>query len=125
MSAAALQQQARLAERESNYDKAKELYQEIIEKYPDSTEATAAVVDLDEIKAKESIPPAPQKESNDVAEAVIQGGDVSVIDIKMPFWSMVGFMVKASLASIPAVIILTIIAFVAASALGGLGGITQ
>ena len=34
---------------------------------------------------------------------------VSIVDIRMPFWSMVMFMVKAALASIPAVIILAII----------------
>ena len=34
---------------------------------------------------------------------------VSIVDIKMPFWSMVVFMVKAALASIPAFIILTIL----------------
>ena len=34
---------------------------------------------------------------------------VSIVDIRMPFWSMVVFMVKAALASIPAVIILAII----------------
>lgn len=31
---------------------------------------------------------------------------VSIIDIDMPFWSMVIFMVKAAIASIPAFIIL-------------------
>ena len=34
---------------------------------------------------------------------------VSIVDIRMPFSSMVVFMVKAALASIPAVIILAII----------------
>ncbi len=37
---------------------------------------------------------------------------VSIVDIKMPFWSMVVFMVKATLASIPALIILTIISLI-------------
>ena len=36
------------------------------------------------------------------------GQDVIVTDVRMPFWSMVVFMVKWSLASIPALIILTI-----------------
>ena len=31
--------------------------------------------------------------------------EVTVVDIKMPFWSMVIFMVKAAIAAIPAVII--------------------
>jgi hypothetical protein len=34
---------------------------------------------------------------------------VTVVDIQMPFWSMVAFMVKAAIASIPAIIILTIL----------------
>jgi hypothetical protein len=34
---------------------------------------------------------------------------VTVVDIQMPFWSMVGFMVKAAIASIPAVIILSVL----------------
>jgi hypothetical protein len=35
---------------------------------------------------------------------------VTVVDIQMPFWSMVVFMVKAAIASIPAIIILTLLA---------------
>jgi len=35
--------------------------------------------------------------------------EVTVTDIKMPFWSMVGFMVKLAFASIPAIIIINII----------------
>ncbi len=34
---------------------------------------------------------------------------VTIVDIKMPFWSMVIFMVKAAIASIPAFIVLSII----------------
>jgi len=36
--------------------------------------------------------------------------EVVITNVKMPFWSMVRFMVKWSIASIPAVIILAIIA---------------
>ena len=36
--------------------------------------------------------------------------EVNIVDIKMPFWSIVIFMVKATIASIPAMIILTILA---------------
>ena len=35
--------------------------------------------------------------------------NVVITDVKMPFFSMVGFMVKGTLAAIPAFIILTII----------------
>ncbi|MGD8577359.1 MAG: hypothetical protein PVG13_09745 [Thiohalophilus sp.] len=45
---------------------------------------------------------------------------VSIVDIKMPFWSMVVFMVKASLAAIPAFIILTIIFAVLSAMFGGI-----
>lgn len=36
--------------------------------------------------------------------------EVTVVDIKMPFWSMVVFMVKWSIAAIPAILILVIFA---------------
>jgi len=36
-------------------------------------------------------------------------GEVTIVDVKMPFVSMVVFMVKAAIAAIPAVIILMII----------------
>ena len=47
---------------------------------------------------------------------------VSVIDIQMPFWSMVMFMVKAAIASIPAFIILSIIGSLVFSVLAGIFG---
>ena len=50
--------------------------------------------------------------------------EVTITDIKMPFGSMVVFMVKAAIASIPAVIILMIIygivGFMMAGILGGM-----
>ena len=49
-----------------------------------------------------------------------QVNHVSIVDIKMPFWSMVVFMVKAALASIPAFIILTVIFAVLSAIFGGL-----
>ena len=45
--------------------------------------------------------------------------EVVVTDIRMPFWSMVIFMVKFSVASIPAVIVLAILYLVGVS-IGGL-----
>tara|TARA_R110001606_G_scaffold346892_4_gene496018 strand:+ start:46799 stop:46978 length:180 start_codon:yes stop_codon:yes gene_type:complete len=47
---------------------------------------------------------------------------VHITDIKMPFWSMVIFMVKASIASIPAFIILSIIGMIVFSVMGGFMG---
>ena len=49
-------------------------------------------------------------------------GEVTVVDIKMPFLSIVVFMVKASIAAIPAVIILTVVGSLVMSILGSLFG---
>ena len=48
---------------------------------------------------------------------------VVITDIKMPFISMVVFMVKWAIAAIPAIIILTIIGFIIVGVLGGLAAI--
>lgn len=47
---------------------------------------------------------------------------VNIVDIKMPFWSLVFFMVKAAIASIPAFIILSIIGMVVFSIFGAIVG---
>ena len=47
--------------------------------------------------------------------------NVTITDIKMPFGSMVEFMVKWAIASIPAFIILLVIGFMIAGIIGGLG----
>jgi hypothetical protein len=46
--------------------------------------------------------------------------EVNIVDIKMPFWSMVIFMVKATIASIPAMIILSILALMFTLVFGGI-----
>lgn len=46
--------------------------------------------------------------------------EVVVVDVQMPFMSMVAFMVKWTLASIPALIILAVIAAVLAGMFAGL-----
>lgn len=48
--------------------------------------------------------------------------EVTVVDIKMPFMSMVIFMVKAAIAAIPAVIILSLVASVVMTLLAGFFG---
>lgn len=48
------------------------------------------------------------------------GNHVTITDIKMPFMSMVVFMVKAAIASIPAFIILSVIASLTFTLLGQL-----
>jgi len=53
-----------------------------------------------------------------------QNNEVTVVDIKMSFWSMVVFMVKWVLASIPAIMILLFLGAMTAGLLGGfLGGL--
>jgi len=47
---------------------------------------------------------------------------VVVTDIRMPFWSIVIFMVKFSIASIPAFLILLAVGFIVAVVFGGLVG---
>ena len=49
-----------------------------------------------------------------------QNNEVTVVNIKMPFMSMVTFMVKWAVASIPAILILTMLGVVFAAVLGGL-----
>jgi hypothetical protein len=38
-----------------------------------------------------------------------QKAEVVVVDVKMPFWSMVTFMVKWAIAAIPAILILVVL----------------
>ncbi len=47
---------------------------------------------------------------------------ITIVDVKMPFMSMVIFMVKAAIASIPAFIILTVIGSIFFTILGGIFG---
>ena len=48
--------------------------------------------------------------------------DVVVRDIQMPFGSMVVFMVKWTIASIPAMIVVFVVVAIAAAVLGGIFG---
>jgi hypothetical protein len=49
--------------------------------------------------------------------------EVNIVDIKMPFWSMVTFMVKATIAAIPAMIILTSLWVLVLAVFGSIGNI--
>lgn len=53
-------------------------------------------------------------------ENLTETREVTVVDIKMPFWSMVVFMIKWAIASIPALIILAILWTLLAALFGGL-----
>lgn len=50
------------------------------------------------------------------------GNNVTIVDVKMPFMSMVVFMVKAAIAAIPAVFILVIIGTIISMIMGMLFG---
>ena len=51
-----------------------------------------------------------------------QHNEVTVVDIKMPFWSMVVFMVKSAIAAIPAIIILVVLGAMLVGLLNGFFG---
>jgi hypothetical protein len=53
-------------------------------------------------------------------QATTNRTEVTVVDVQMPFGSMVVFILKWTLASIPALIILGIIGFGIAAVLGGI-----
>ncbi|MBL38846.1 MAG: hypothetical protein CMP07_10610 [Xanthomonadales bacterium] len=54
------------------------------------------------------------------------GDRVTVVDIEMPFWSIVIFLVKLAIAAIPAMIILWVFGVVLALLLHGIfGGLAQ
>lgn len=48
---------------------------------------------------------------------------VTVVDVDMPFWSMVNFMFKWALATIPAILMLAFVGAVLVVLLGGLLGL--
>ena len=51
-----------------------------------------------------------------------QNSEVVVIDVRMPFWSMVIFMVKWSIAAIPAILILVVLLAIIGGIFGGMFG---
>jgi hypothetical protein len=51
-----------------------------------------------------------------------QRGEIIVVDVKMPFWSMVTFMVKWVIASIPAILILVVLGALFSGVLIGMFG---
>lgn len=53
-------------------------------------------------------------------QVVFTKNEVVITDIKMPFWSMVVFMVKWAIAAIPAIIILSLLGAILIGFLGGL-----
>lgn len=60
--------------------------------------------------------------ANDVTTPVDPMAKVSVVDVSMPFGSMVLFMVKWAIASIPALLILVALGMIVAALVGGMAG---
>jgi hypothetical protein len=60
-----------------------------------------------------------------MGENVMEGNPVSIIDIRIPFWRLVAFFVKTTIAAIPAAIIVVVIYVlvvgVLAAVFGGIG----
>ena len=50
------------------------------------------------------------------------GSEVTIVDVKMPFMSMVVFKIKGALAAIPAIIVLSIIGAIIGAMFAGLFG---
>ena len=48
--------------------------------------------------------------------------NVNIVDIKMPFMSIAVFMLKAAIAAIPALIILTVLGMILTGVIGGMIG---
>jgi hypothetical protein len=63
---------------------------------------------------------APIKRAPPPGESAIAIARVSVVNVDMPFASMVGFMVKWALAAIPAILILALLGLCLGIAFGGL-----
>jgi len=76
-----------------------------------------------EILRERGVSESPPKLESEKQTIQVSPQRVLVTDIKMPFGSMVGFMVKWTLASIPAMLILLVFGFVAFVVLSMLGGI--
>lgn len=56
-------------------------------------------------------------------QIVFTKNEVVITDIKMPFWSMVVFMVKWAIAAIPAIIILWLLGIITLGAISGFSSV--
>jgi hypothetical protein len=107
MEAKELLQAANYANTEGKSVRAVNLAKEILERFPDSSEATEAKYLLQNIRHSPTVTNHSQ--------------DVVVTRIDIPFLTLVGFMVKWMIAAIPAVIIFMLIMGFILSLLAGLG----
>ena len=126
MEAKELLQAANYAHTQGETVRAGSLAQKILERFPYSSEANDAKKLLQKIRhsptsetsgpAKTVTPANPAK-----LAATNQSREVAITSIDIPFWDLVGFMVKFLIAAIPAVIIFTVIMGFILSLLTGLG----
>lgn len=115
-----LYQSAVEAASNGNKEKAIEILNRIINDFPNSTEAENARAfryNLKEGTTKGGSPSAPSSETLNAST-----NRVTVTDVQMPFGSMVVFMVKWAIASIPAIIILFVLFSIVAGMFGGIIG---
>lgn len=110
---------------EGKKNKAESLATEVLRKFPESSEANYAKKLLAEIEGKlqsepvlEQTPATPAK-----VEVINRRQEVVLVDIDVPFFPLVGIMVKWIIAAIPAMIIATIILFVIGTIFAGMVGI--
>lgn len=111
-----LYQSAMQAKAEGNKEKAIKILTELIDTFPDSSEAETARAVRYNLKEGDdySIDSIPIEEP--------ENQNVVVTDIQMPFGSMVVFMVKWAIASIPAIIILFMFFAIVTAIFGGIFG---
>ena len=85
-------------------------------------EPLVPVAELEEVAERERVAGRERERSDVINSTIHNNGAVVISDINMPFGSMVVFMVKWSLASIPAFLILLVIGAVFFGLFGGFLG---
>jgi uncharacterized membrane protein YvbJ len=88
-------------------------------KFP-SNSATAASSPARQVSAKSRVPIQPVTGENRTQNATATTSRVIITDFEMPFGSMVRFLVKLALASIPAMLILFLILGIISAIFGGI-----
>lgn len=92
---------------EEDSAKARKLIQELTTKFPNSIEADKARQLLREINMFEG----PASDVSQSHEETTAASSVTITDIDISFWNMVGLLVKLSFAVIPAALIIAVIWF--------------
>lgn len=129
MDADALLRQARAAERAGNIDKAVALYSRVVDRYPHTDAAREAQTSLAgdarataEARRAAYVSGAPPEQATLTLPVEPTVQLVRVVDVDISFGQLVSLFVKASIAMIPAAIILGAIGFAVTVVLLGLFG---